>query len=143
MAKRQAGVPAERRIVLRVGVNLGDVVVEEDGDLLGDGVNVAARLEAAAGPGEVYLSGKVHDEVCGKLDLGFEDQGEVALKNIAKPVRVWRVAGAALPLRPTATPPRPTIAVLPFADASGDVDPVAEQVAVLLDHHVAEIDPDP
>ena len=121
VTERQAGVPAERRIVLRIGVNLGEVVVEEDGDLLGDGVNVAARLEGAAGPGEVYLSGKVHDEVRGKLDLGFEDRGELALKNIARPVRVWRVAGAALALHPTdAAPSRPTVAVLPFADASGD-----------------------
>jgi adenylate cyclase len=123
MAERQVGVPAERRIVLRVGVNLGDVVVEADGDLLGDGVNVAARLEALAGPGEVLLSGKVHDEVQGKLDLAFEDRGERALKNIARPVRTWRVADvAAASPRGTAAPPspRPALAVLPFADPGGD-----------------------
>jgi adenylate cyclase len=122
-AERQTGVPAERRVVLRVGVNLGDVVVEADGDLFGDGVNVAARLEALAGPGEVLLSGKVHDEVRGKLDLGFEDRGERALKNIAKPVRIWRVADVATaPPQETAAPPSPgpALAVLPFAEPGGD-----------------------
>jgi adenylate cyclase len=126
VAGRQAGVPAERRIVLRVGVNLGDVVVEADGDLLGDGVNVAARLEALAGPGEILLSGKVHDEVQGKLDLAFEDQGERALKNIARPVRTWRVADvpATAPQGTAAPPsPRPALAVLrspiPVAIRSG------------------------
>ncbi|MFO1050310.1 MAG: adenylate/guanylate cyclase domain-containing protein [Geminicoccaceae bacterium] len=123
VTERQAGVPAERRIVLRVGVNLGDVVVEEDGDLLGDGVNIAARLEAAARPGEIYLSGKVHDEVRGRLDLGFEDQGELALKNITNPVRAWRVAGATAARQEgtIASPsPRPALAVLPFAEPGGD-----------------------
>jgi class 3 adenylate cyclase/tetratricopeptide (TPR) repeat protein len=106
LAERQAGVPAECRIVLRIGVNLGDVVIERDGDLMGDGVNVAARLEGLAEPGGICVSGKVHDEVRGKLDLGFEDQGERALKNIARPVRAWRVAAAT-------APPRPAVAVLP------------------------------
>jgi adenylate cyclase len=122
MDEANAGLADECALVLRVGVNLGEVVVE-DGDLFGDGVNVAARLQALAEPGEIYLSGKVHDEVQGKLDLGFEDQGEVALKNLTRPVRVWRVADGAMAPQKAAASPSPArvaVAVLPFADMSGD-----------------------
>ena len=94
MAGRELDLPAAERIRFRIGVNVGDVIVEGE-EIYGDGVNVAARLEGRAEPGGVCVSGKVYDEVRGKLDLGFEDLGELALKNIAKPVRGWRVADAA------------------------------------------------
>ena len=94
MAGRELDLPAPLRIRFRIGVNVGDVIVEGE-DIYGDGVNVAARLEGRAEPGGICVSGKVHEEVRGKLDLGFEDLGELALKNIARPVRAWRVADAA------------------------------------------------
>jgi adenylate cyclase len=124
MAGRNAGVPPDDRIELRIGINVGDVVVEE-GDIFGDGVNVAARLEALAEPGGICVSARVQEDAAGKLDLVFEDIGEQALKNIARPVRVYRVVTAARPptLRPGSHPPlpdKPSIAVLPFANMSGD-----------------------
>ena len=112
MAGRELDLPAAERIRFRIGVNVGDVIVEGE-DIYGDGVNVAARLEGVAEPGGVCVSGKVYDEVRGKLDLGFADLGELALKNIARPVRAWRVADAA-----TAATRR--VAGLPFADPGGD-----------------------
>ena len=112
MAGRELDLPAAERIRFRIGVNVGDVIVEGE-DIYGDGVNVAARLEGRAEPGGVCVSGKVYDEVRGKLDLGFEDLGELALKNIARPVRAWRVADAA-----AAATRR--VAGLPFADPGGD-----------------------
>jgi adenylate cyclase len=121
-----AGLPERRRMAFRVGVNLGDVIVEE-GRLYGEGVNVAARLEALAEAGGICVSGKVYDEVHRKLDLAFEDIGEQALHNIAAPVRAYRVRPE--PLAPTARaealprPAKPSIIVLPFANMSG----VAEQ----------------
>ena len=125
VAARQAEVPPERRIVFRIGVNLGDVVVEGD-DLLGDGVNVAARLEQLCEPGAVLVSGTVHDHLQGKLECGFEDAGERHLKNIERPVRVYRVAagGAASPTGPAAAPAaaRPVVAVLPLDNLSGDAE---------------------
>jgi len=94
MAGRNAEVPEAQRIAFRIGINFGDVIVE-DGDIYGDGVNIAARLESLAAPGGICVSAKVHDEVLDKLDLGFEDQGEQPVKNIARPVRVYRVIGRA------------------------------------------------
>jgi F0F1-type ATP synthase membrane subunit b/b' len=93
-------------MLFRVGVNLGDVVVKGD-DILGDGVNVAARLETVAEPGGICISSSVYDQITGKLDLGFHDIGEQSLKNISRPIRAYRIsgAGAALP-RPAATAPR-------------------------------------
>ncbi len=85
----QQDVPPESRIGLRVGINVGDVVVE-DGDLLGDGVNIAARLEALAEPGGICISDAVQKQLAGKTDFAFEDTGEHTLKNMAQPVRVWR-----------------------------------------------------
>jgi adenylate cyclase len=122
MAEANVGLPDNRRVALRVGVNLGDVVVE-DGDIHGDAVNVAARLEAIADPGGVCISGKVHEEIRGKLDVAFEDLREVTLKNMAKPVRVYRLASgmAAHPdnrVLPAAS--KPSVAVLPFDNLSGD-----------------------
>ena len=111
MAGRERDVPEPERIRLRIGVNLGDVLAEGK-DIYGDGVNVAARLEGLAEPGGICVSGQVRDEVRGKLELDFVDLGEPALKNIARPVRAWRVAYAA-----AAIPRR--VAGLPFA-ADGD-----------------------
>src|SRR5690349_6127337 len=111
---------------LRIGLNLGDVIVGQDGDLYGDGINVAVRLEGIADPGGILISEKVYGEVEGKLDAGFEDRGEQQLKNIAKPVRAFAVrAGASSELsdRLSAAPPlpdKPSIAVLPFENMSGD-----------------------
>ena len=113
---------------LRVGINLGDVIVGTDGDLFGDGINIAVRLEGLADPGGILISGKVHSEVEGKLDVGFEDRGDLQLKNFSKPVRAYAVcAGAhgAQTEQQSAAPPlpdKPSIAVLPFENMSGDPD---------------------
>jgi len=111
---------------LRVGLNLGDVIVGQDGELYGDGINIAVRLEGIADPGGILISDKVYSEVEGKLDVGFEDRGEQQLKNISKPVRAYVVrAGtySALTERLSAAPPlpdKPSIAVLAFENMSGD-----------------------
>src|SRR5438067_4498788 len=124
---RNAGVPEDRRIEFRIGVNLGDVIVEGE-DIFGDGVNVAARLESIAKPGGITISGSVRDHVGNRLDLAFEDMGEQALKNIERPIHVYGVslskpAGRdtkdAMPAREE-QPERPSIAVLPFNNMSGD-----------------------
>jgi TolB-like protein/class 3 adenylate cyclase len=123
MAARNALVEPDRRIELRVGINLGDVVVEGD-DLLGDGVNVAARLEAIAEPGGVVLSSAAFDQVEGKLDIAVEDMGEQSLKNIARPVRVYKIVigapgyAVAAPASAAAAAPRLSIVVLPFSSMS-------------------------
>jgi class 3 adenylate cyclase/F0F1-type ATP synthase membrane subunit b/b' len=106
---RNDALPENRRMLFRVGVNLGDVVVKND-DLLGDGVNVAARLESIAEPGGICISSSVYDQITGKLDLGFLDIGEQSLKNISRPIRVFRVSGTAGPAR-TAPPTTPAPAV--------------------------------
>ena len=111
---------------LRIGLNLGDVIVGQDGDLYGDGINIAVRLEGIADPGGVLISEKVYSEVEGKLDVRFEDRGEQQLKNFSKPIRAYAVlAGtySALTERLSAAPPlpdKPSIAVLPFENMSGD-----------------------
>jgi TolB-like protein len=124
MPERDTGVAAESRIELRIGINLGDVIVEGD-DLYGDGVNIAARIEALADAGGVLVSNTVHDQVRDKLPFVFEDRGEQQVKNIARPVRVYRVCEASaavkVPTPPTLPlPDKPSIAVLPFANMSGD-----------------------
>ena len=96
MAERNAPVPLDKRIEFRMGLNVGDVVVE-DGDIFGDGVNIAARLEGLAEPGGICVSARVQEDAAGKLDLVFEDKGELQLKNIARPVRVYRVSYPASP----------------------------------------------
>jgi TolB-like protein/class 3 adenylate cyclase len=123
MGGRNAGIVEAQRIELRIGIHQGDIVVE-DGDIFGDGVNVAARLEALADPGRICVSARVQEDAAGKLDLAFADMGEQNLKNIARPIRVYRIElhkGAApadqnlFPL-----PDKPSIAVLPFQNMSGD-----------------------
>src|SRR4029079_14152701 len=115
-------VPEPRRIVLRIGINLGDVVVEGD-DIYGDGVNIAARLEAMAEPGGICVSDSLYRQIHGKVDFQFDDLGEQALKNIGRPVRVYRLrrVGAPAQQRPVLSlPDRPSIAILPFDNMSGD-----------------------
>jgi adenylate cyclase len=126
MIGREADLSDERRIKLRIGVNLGDVIVEGS-DIYGDGVNVAARLEALAEPGGICVSGPVFDTVQGKLDVAFEDFGERQMKNIAKSVRVYRLTStgpqespSTHPAEPLPLPDKPSIAVLPFTNMSGD-----------------------
>jgi adenylate cyclase len=129
MAEHNADVPPARQIAFRMGINLGDVIIEE-GDIFGDGVNVAARLEALAVPGGICVSQVVRNQVRDKLDVAFEDLGEQSLKNIARPVHVYRVrpqvaglpAGEAEAVSPPAPPlpDKPSIAVLPFQNMSGD-----------------------
>ena len=122
LGKRNADVHEDRRMAFRIGVNLGDVVVEGD-NLLGDGVNVAARLQELAEPGGVCVSGTVYDHLAGKLDIVLDDLGEQKLKNIARPVHVWRWAGEGSTRSSDTLPPfqdRPSIAVLPFDNMSGD-----------------------
>jgi class 3 adenylate cyclase len=127
MAEREPEVPEERRIRFRIGINLGDVIAEEH-DIFGDGVNVAARLEGLAEPGGICVSRVVRDQVRDRLDLGFEDLGEQQVKNIARPVRVYRVGEHAAPIEqplpalpsPLPLPDKPSIAVMAFANLSGD-----------------------
>jgi hypothetical protein len=125
MADREPEVPDERRIRFRIGINLGDVIAEGD-DIFGDGVNVAARLEALAEPGGICVSRVVRDQVRDRLDFAFDDLGEQSVKNIARPVPVYRVRdiGAKSPAVPASPalplPDKPSIAVLPFQNMSGD-----------------------
>jgi adenylate cyclase len=109
-------------ILLRIGINLGDVVVEGD-DILGDGVNIAARLEAMAEPGGICISDAIHRQIHGKVHVPADDLGEQSLKNIATPVRVYRIRGRSPPAQSNlALPDRPSIAVLPFQNMSGDIE---------------------
>lgn len=128
MAARNADVADAMRIVFRIGINLGDIIIEGD-DILGDGVNIAARIEALAEPGGVAISGRVHDDVRDRLAVAFTDAGEQSLKNISRPTRVWRWSAdkshvmALTPDSPTPLEPaRASIAVVPFRNMSGDPD---------------------
>ena len=136
MVERNTGLPPERRIEFRVGIHLGDVVEESDGDLMGDGVNIAARLEGIAKPGAICLSEDAYRQVKSRLDLAVSDLGATQLKNIAEPIRVYSLqvgvpaqskpvaqAEPAAPEKPSAQlalPDKPSIAVLPFQNMSGD-----------------------
>jgi adenylate cyclase len=126
LAEYNASLPADKRIEFRMGIHQGDVVVE-DGDLFGDGVNVAVRLEGLAVPGGICVSARVQEDAVGKVDLAFEDLGEQQLKNIARPVRAHRIvpggSGSVIAWRlPAVAPPRLSIIVLPFANLSNDPD---------------------
>ncbi|HEY1431782.1 MAG TPA: adenylate/guanylate cyclase domain-containing protein, partial [Stellaceae bacterium] len=148
MAERNAGIPPEERIEFRVGINLGDVITEGE-DIFGDGVNIAARLEGLAEPGGVLVSNTVHDHVRDRLPFVFEDQGEHQVKNIARPVRVYRVRDRAVPIpepppaspQPLPLPDKPSIAVLPFTNMSPDPDQeffavgIAEDVITALSRY--------
>src|SRR5437899_8343373 len=109
LAESNAPLPRDRRIEFRIGINVGDIVVE-DGDIFGDGVNVAARLEGLAEPGGICVSARVQEDAAGRLDLAFEDIGEQALKNIARPVRVY-------PVHATLTHPAATAPASPSSPA--------------------------
>jgi len=134
MVERNAGLPPERRIEFRIGIHLGDVVQESDGDLMGEGVNIAARLEGVAEPGAICLSEDAYRQVRSRLDLEISDLGETTLKNIAEPMRIYSLqvglAASAQPTRgapadPTpqlSLPEKPSVAVLPFQNMSGDVE---------------------
>ena len=146
MIERNAGLPSERRIEFRIGVHLGDVVEEADGDLMGDGVNIAARLEGIAEPGAVCLSEDAYRQVKGRLDLAVTDLGHTHLKNIAEPIRVYslqvgapaRAKPAPVSAREQSPPPRLSMVVLPFANIGGDpeqdhfVDGVTESLTTDL-----------
>ena len=145
MQGAETGIPDDRRIRLRIGVNLGDVIAEGS-DIYGDGVNLAARLEALAPPGGVCISGKVHEEIRDRIDPSFVSMGEVEVKNFARPVQVWRWAGdgdpaADLPGAPGNLPPvpeKPSIAVLPLDNLSDNrdyeylADGITEDIITLL-----------
>jgi adenylate cyclase len=129
---------------LRVGLNLGDVIVGQDGDLYGDGITIAVRLEGIADPGGILISEKVYSEVEGKLDVGFEDRGEQRLKNISKPVRAYAVCAGAhsAPIEKLggalSLPDKPSIGVLPFQNLSSDpeqeffADGMVEEITTAL-----------
>jgi TolB-like protein/class 3 adenylate cyclase/Tfp pilus assembly protein PilF len=145
MAERNDGIPQDERMLFRIGINLGDILIEGD-DILGDGVNIAARLEGIATPGGICISGSAHDQVRGKVAVEFTDLGEQQLKNIARPVRAYAVvrdgpgvrtqAGSTTPSPSSA--PRLSIVVLPFANIGGDpeqeyfVDGVTESLTTDL-----------
>ena len=123
MAEANARLDPDKRIDFRVGINVGDIIISDNGDVFGDSVNVAARLERVADPGGICVSGRVQEDVEGKLDVLFEDHGEQQLKNIAKPVRVYRVRLEGSSQRPVPAPVvvnKPSIAVLPFQNLSED-----------------------
>jgi adenylate cyclase len=147
MAERNVGVPEERRIQFRIGINIGDII--KDGrDIYGDGVNVASRLEALAEPGGICVNRVVRDQVRDKLDFAFEDAGEQQVKNIARPLRVYRVRtgrivaeGISTAQPALALPDKPSVAVLPFTNMSGDPDQefvsdgIAEDVITALSRY--------
>ena len=153
MAERNSNVPTETRIQFRIGINVGDIIIDGD-DIFGDGVNVAARMEALADPGGIMVSGIVHDQVRDKLSFSFEDLGEQTVKNIARPIGVHRVQIGA-PEQPAtrgaapaaqvvaAAPERPSIAVLPFLNMSGDpeqdyfIDGIVEDIITALSRNHA------
>src|SRR5215510_6443689 len=120
-AKAMQEANSQGRLVLRIGIHVGDVVIQGD-DLMGDGVNVAARVEGIAEPGGIAITRAVHEQVRDKLDLGFMDKGEIELKNIQRPVQVFVIGGPKPASQPTALPlpDKPSIAVLPFLNLSGD-----------------------
>src|SRR3974390_3049758 len=140
MAERNQGVPEDRRMLFRIGINLGDILIEGD-DILGDGVNVTARLEGIAEPGGICISSSAYEQVRGKVPVDFTDLGEQTLKNIARPIRAY-AGGASANAHQTAplpsSAPHLSIVVLPFANIGGDpeqeyfVDGVTESLTTDL-----------
>jgi adenylate cyclase len=144
MASKRVDVPDDRRIAFRIGINLGDIIVEGD-DIFGDGVNVAARLQEIATAGGICISSRVYEDVRDRLDTAFDDGGVQTLKNIARPVQVWRWQPGKTawpeptpPSTPLPLPDKPSIAVLPFQNMSGDpeqdyfVDGLVEDIITAL-----------
>ena len=143
MAQRNADVPADKRIELRIGIHVGDIMIE-DSDIFGDGVNIAARLESIAQPGGICISDDTYRQIRGKLDVKFQDSGEQELKNIARPVRVYQLrpnsptSAGKTPTGGLALPDKPSIAVLAFQNLSGDpeqeffADGIAEEIITAL-----------
>src|SRR6201990_1658598 len=131
MAEQNAAMPQQKRIEFRIGIHVGDIIID-DNDIFGDGVNIAARLEGIAEPGGVCISDDAQRQIRGKVDIAFDDMGPQTLKNIAEPMRVWRMQidrsspsaatakPAGGPAPPLALPDKPSIAVLPFQNMSGD-----------------------
>jgi class 3 adenylate cyclase len=122
MAERNQGVPEDRRMLFRIGINLGDILIEGE-DILGDGVNVAARLEGIAEPGGICVSSSAYEQVRGRVSVEFTDLGEQTLKNIARPIRAYAVGLSANGHKAASLPssaPRLSIVVLPFANLGGD-----------------------
>jgi len=141
MAERNQGVPEDQRMLFRIGINLGDILIEGDGDILGDGVNVAARLEGIAEPGGICISSSAYDQVRGKVALDFTDLGERTFKNIARPIRAYAVGLNANTDRvapPLSSAPHLSLVVLPFANIGGEpeqeyfVDGVTESLTTDL-----------
>jgi len=147
MAQRNEGIPQARRMLFRMGINLGDILIEGD-DILGDGVNVAARLESIAEPGGICISSSAYDQVRGKVAVEFTDLGEQTLKNIARPIRAYAVGPSANAHQSTLLPssaPRLSLVVLPFANIGGDpeqeyfVDGVTESLTTDLSRIAARL----
>jgi TolB-like protein/class 3 adenylate cyclase len=151
MAEQNIDVPQDKRIELRIGIHVGDIIIEEN-DIFGDGVNIAVRLEGIAEPGGISISDDARRQIRGKVDITFEDLGSQSLKNIAEPMRVWRVPnGRAVPAVPArlrvddalALPDKPSIAVLPFTNLSSDpeqdyfADGMVEDIITALSHFKA------
>ena len=152
MAEQNIDVPQDKRIELRIGIHVGDIIIEEN-DIFGDGVNIAVRLEGIAEPGGISISDDARRQIRGKVDITFEDLGSQSLKNIAEPMRVWRVPNSrAVPAVPTrlrvddaalTLPEKPSIAVLPFINMSGDpeqeyfADGIVEDIITALSHFKA------
>ena len=137
MAKRNEGIPPARWMQFRIGINLGDVI-DEDGDIFGDGVNIAARLESLPEPGGICVSARVQEDADGKLDVAFEDAGEQQLHNITRPVRVYRVRTGVASRPSLPLPDKPSIAVLAFTNMSCDpeqeffADGISEDIITVL-----------
>ena len=135
------GQAEHKRLLLRIGINLGDVILAEDGELYGDGVNVAVRIQQIAEPGGICISGKVFDELRGKIALEFEDRGDQQLKNVAQPIRIHALRGNPV-VAPSSMhlplPDKPSIAVLPFSNIGGEpkqdyfADGIADDILTAL-----------
>jgi adenylate cyclase len=151
MARQNNGVPREMRIEFRIGIHVGDIIID-DNDIFGDGVNIAARLEGIADPGGICISDDAQRQIRGKVDIAYDDMGPQVLKNIAEPMRAWRLAMAAAPKSPLPKPPlevsqplalpdKPSIAVLPFQNKSADpeqeffADGIAEDIITALSRY--------